>query len=189
MSKAITTGSLSQISQQVNQSLAESFMSVDVLLIVDMSGSMTMRDARDGQARHKVAESELRRLQAEMPGKIGVVSFSDKVEFCPSGIPTPFFESTNMANALRFVKPADSTGIRFILISDGLPNSESETLTIAQTFETKIDTIYIGPESGFDASGREFLERLAAATGGQHVKAREIAQLAEPVKYLLEGGR
>jgi len=185
---AIIPGSLTSISQTSNKSLAESFLSVDVLLLVDMSGSMTMNDAQDGKARHEVATSELRRLQSEMPGKIGVVAFSGRVEFCPSGVPTPFFDTTDMAKALQFVKPADGTGIRFILISDGLPDDAGGTLRVARTFESHIDTIYIGPESGWDSHGREFLKRLANVTGGQHVKSKEIAQLAEPVMLLLEAG-
>lgn len=180
--RAIVTGSLTAISQQANQSLAESFLSVDVLLIVDMSGSMTANDAR-GRTRHEVATEELNRLQSEMPGKIGVISFSNNVQFCPSGSPVPEFGGTDMAKALRFVKLADGLGIRLILISDGEPDDPGKTLNVAKTFKSKIDTIYIGPELG---RGREFLQRLAALTGGQHVKAKEVAKLAEPVRLLLQ---
>ena len=185
---AIIPGSLTAISQHSNKFLAESFLSVDVLLLVDMSGSMLANDA-DGKARHEVAASELRRLQTEMPGKIGVVAFSNKAEFCPSGIPTPMFGGTNMVNALQLIKPADGVGIRFILISDGLPDDAEETLRVARGFETHIDTVYIGPESGFDSYGKEFLKKLAACTGGQGLESEGIAQLAEPVRLLLEAGK
>ncbi len=93
-----------------------------------------------------------------------------------------------MARALQFVQPADGTGIRFILISDGLPDDAEATLRVARTFESHIDTIYIGPETGFDSHGREFLKRLAEATGGQGLKSEGIAQLAAPVMLLLEAG-
>lgn len=185
---AIIPGSITAISQYSNKSLAESFLSVDVLLLVDMSGSMTMNDAQDGKARHEVAQDELMRLQTEMPGKIGVISFSDKAEFCPSGVPSPMFGGTNMVGALQLVKPADGTGIRFILISDGLPDDAEATLRVARGFESKIDTIYIGPEAGWDSHGREFLEKLAACTGGQSAKSEGIALLAGPVRLLLEAG-
>ena len=183
----IIPGSLSAIARHQNQSLAQSWLSVEVLLIVDVSGSMLSPDAPGGRKRYDVAVEELKRLQAEMPGKIGVVAFSDSVQFCPSGHPTGSFGNTNMAHALEFVKPADDTGVRFILISDGVPDSEEKTLSVARTFKTHIDTIYIGPER--DQGGREFLKRLAEASGGQFVQSEKIAELAAPVLKLLESAR
>lgn len=180
--QALVPGSLSSIAKERNRSLAESFLSVDVLLIVDVSSSMLSPDAPGNRKRYDVAVEELKRLQADMPGKIGVVAFSDSVQFCPRGHPTGSFGSTDMARALQFVQPADGTGVRFILISDGEPDSGDDTLRVAKTFKTHIDTVYIGPEG---RRGREFLKRLAAATGGEFVQSEHIAELAGPVLKLL----
>lgn len=183
---AIVAGSVAAMSRRENMSLAESFLSVDVLIIVDTSGSMCRKDAPGNRSRYSAACDELATLQVGNPGKIGVIAFSDMVQFCPGGVPMNFEGSTNMTAALKFVKVADGLGIKLILISDGEPDSRSETLKIARTFATKIDTIYIGSER--NGSGRKFLEELAAATGGTSMKSAAPAMLGDPVTQLLAAG-
>jgi Mg-chelatase subunit ChlD len=185
MNTAIVKGSLADVMNKENLTLAESFLSCDAILIVDTSASMTRRDAANERTRHDAALDELKRLQLEMPGKLAVVSFSSDVMFCPTGSPFRFNESTDMARALNFVKPADNTGVKFVLISDGEPDSENETLKIAKKFKSTISCVHIGPET--DRRGRAFLDRLAEATGGQHIPAQEIGLLAESVERLLLG--
>ena len=187
MTRAITAGSLASISKKENLSLAESFLSVDAILVVDMSGSMAANDAPGGISRYEAAEKELRQLQSSMPGKVAVVAFSSTVQFCPGGIPPRLGGGTDMAGALRFVQPADGCA-KIVLISDGQPDSESATLAVAREFEHRIDTVYIGPESGFGSygpAGRAFLEKLAAATGGKAMKSAAPGLLREQVESLL----
>ena len=184
MTRAITTGSLAALSRNENLTLAESFLSVDALLVVDMSGSMASHDAPGGLSRYEAAENELRQLQSSMPGKVAVVAFSSSVQFCPGGIPPRLGGGTDMAKALRFVQAADGVA-QIVLISDGEPDSESATLAAAREFEQKIDAVYIGPESGYYARGRGFLEKLAAATGGQSMKSAAPGLLKEQVESLL----
>lgn len=182
MTTAIVPGSLSAIAQKTNLSLAETFLSVDAIVIVDTSGSMDSHDAAGGRRRYAVACDELQRLQATLPGKIGVISFSDTAIFCPGGLPTFLGSGTNLAGALKFVKAADDTGIRFIVISDGSPDDPDEALRQARKFKSKIDVIYVGPEGG---PGSKFLAELAAAAGGQAVTADRVANLADNVQQLL----
>jgi hypothetical protein len=177
---AIVPGSLMA---QGQHSLAESFLNADAILIVDMSGSMGMEDAPGEIARWDAAENELIRLQAENPGKLAVVAFSGTVEFCPTGIPPRLGGGTNMAAALRFVKPADGTGVKFILISDGEPDDKMEVLNVAYSFESKIDTVYIGPEGGRGAS---FLAKLAQQAGGMATTSKAPGLLADNVTLLLK---
>lgn len=186
MNNAIVPGSIAAMSKRENISLAESFLSVDVLTIVDTSESMHCKDAPGGRTRYQAACDELATIQASNPGKIGVIAFSDMVQFCPGGVPIDFGGSTNMAGALRFAKPADGLGIRLILISDGDPDNRQATLDVARTFKSRIDTIYIGPER--DSSGKRFLEELAAVTGGQFEKSVKPAMLADAVQKLLATG-
>lgn len=182
MNASIVAGSLSDVAQQESKPLAETLMHVKAILIVDTSASMTADDAPGGKSRHDAAADELRSLQESMPGKIGVVAFSSEVKLCPSGIPERFNGSTNMAKALKFVHNFDDTGIKFVVISDGEPDSESKTLQVAKTFKSPISCCYIGPEGG---SGRRFLDKLASATGGTHIAAEEIGMLSKPVMQLL----
>ena len=180
---AIVTGSLSDVAQRNRQSLAQTFIGAECVCIVDTSGSMQTRDSKGGESRYNVACEELAALQEAMPGRIAVLSFSTETMFCPDG--KPFFQcgSTYLAAALQFARIADVPGIRFIVISDGEPDNERDALHEARTFQSKIDVIYVGPESS--PAGREFLAKLAAASGGQIVTADKAAGLALEAKRLL----
>ncbi len=181
---ALVPGSLGAVAKRDGMGIAESFLSADTLAVIDVSGSMADRDSRNGQSRYDTACLELARLQAELPGKIGVVAFSSWTEFVPGGQPPFIGGGTDLAGALRFVQPADGT-VSFIIISDGWPDEPDKALTIARTFKSKISTIYTGPES--DRHGADFLRALAAASGGKHITADRAQELAERAKTLMLG--
>jgi len=180
----IVPGSLLDSAQKNHHSLAESFLSCDALVIVDSSGSMATNDAPNNRRRHDAARDELRRIQATLPGRIGIIVFSSTVQFVPGGDYPELNGGTNLTEALRFVKVADDCGIHLIVVSDGEPNDETTALQVARTFKSHIDAIYIGPEAG---RGRDFLCRLSEATGGRFVQSDAIAQLADPVLRLMGG--
>jgi Mg-chelatase subunit ChlD len=184
---AIVPGSIAAIAKDTGKSIAESFLNVDLLALVDMSGSMSMPDAPGGLKRHEAARQELAALQQRYPGKIGVIAFSDRAEFVPGGIPPYIGGSTDMVAALRCAYPADGLGIKIVLLSDGEPDDTAATLREARKFKTHIDTVYIGPER--ETRGRDFLRELAQATGGSHQKTAAPAMLAQPVAALLEAAR
>jgi len=182
MNTAIVPGSLSAIAKQENKSIAESFVNADLIVIVDTSGSMASQDSRGGKSRYDVACEELAYLQAKHPGKIAVLAFSNNVQFCPSGVPTYFGDSTDMAKALQFAKIADVPGMQFILISDGAPDDPEKILKIARTYRNKIFAIYVGPEEY--PHGREFLKQLSDATGGQTITADRAKELKATIEKL-----
>lgn len=182
MNTAIVPGSLGAVAKQEGKSLAETFVNADLVVIVDTSGSMSTHDSRGGKSRYEVACEELANLQANHPGKIAVLAFSSDVVFCPNGMPTYLGGNTNMAGALRFAKIADVPGMRFVLISDGEPDDTDKTLAIAKTYHNKISTIYVGPEEY--PEGRNFLQRLAAITGGQSVTADRAKELKAGIEKL-----
>jgi hypothetical protein len=182
--KAIVQGSLSAVAKKENASLAETFLNVDAILLVDVSGSMDTHDAQGGLSRHEAADRELEALQKQLPGKLAIICFSDYPLFCPSGVTEKLNGSTALDKALEFVKPADGLGIKLIVISDGQPNDAERALKIAKKFKSKIDVVYIGPEVGYDG-GRNFLKKLAEVSGGEYIKTKEVAKLADPVKTLL----
>jgi hypothetical protein len=148
---------------------------------------MSNTDSRGGRSRYSVACEELASLQNRMPGKVAVISFGTDVQFCPAGLPTNMNGSTAMDKALEFVKVADAIeGMKFFLISDGEPNDSAQTLSIARTFKNRISTIYVGPEDS--PSGRDFLQRLAKATGGETVTADRAKELTAKIETMLLKG-
>lgn len=187
MNTNIIPGSIGAIAQQSGKSIAETFISADAIVLVDVSGSMSSRDSRGGKSRYDVACEELADLQKSLPGKIAVIGFSNTTEFCPGG--KPYFQSggTNLAGALEFIKIADIPGMKFVLISDGEPDDERKALSIAGGFKNHIDVIYVGPEDQPD--GRDFLYKLAKMTGGKSVTAEAAKKLAASVTSLLSDGR
>lgn len=189
MNQFLVVGSLYQVSQRDNKSLAELFVNVRCAVIVDVSGSMGAHDAPGGVSRWQAAGRELTTLQGEMPGAIAVFAFSDQVRFVPSGVLPELGKlggSTGMANALDYVRSMglDVEGMRVVLVSDGVPNSKEATLAAAAKFKQRIDTIFVGPEGG---SGATFLAQLAQAGGGIAATAERVKELAKTTQLLLKG--
>jgi len=178
-------GSLASQAANSGQSLAQTFINADCVVLVDTSGSMSAVDGNaDHLTRYQRACSELAKIQRDMPGKIAVISFSDDVMFCPAGTPFNYQSGTDLAKALNFAKMADVPEMRFIVISDGEPDDEAAALKAAKQYKNHIDTIYIGPAGG---SGESFLANLAAASGGKAVKTVGAKELEMSVRGLLNG--
>lgn len=182
-STTIVKGSLADMARETNTALAETFLSADVIVLVDTSGSMGAADTLDGKTRYDTACNELAKLQSTLPGKIAVMSFSSTTMFCPNGQPFNLNGGTDLAGALKFTKIADVPDMRFMIISDGQPNEPDKALSIAKTYTNRIDVVYVGPEH--DPQGRDFLNRLAKASGGQAVTADRVANLSNKVQLLL----
>ena len=109
-----------------------------------------------------------------------MVAFSDDAAFMPGGqLPYPL-AGTDMRRALEFVRPADGCGIKYIVVSDGEPNDPEGALDVAKGM-SPIDCIHIGS----DEEGREFMERLAKASGGKSVDC-SVDLLEENITKLLK---
>jgi hypothetical protein len=184
MNKSIVRGSLSDIAQQENKSLAESFLGADCVVIVDNSGSMGAEDGT-GKSRRERAQTQLKYLQETFAGKIALICFADRIQFLPGGKMDYVGEGTNLVSALNFAKVADGLGIKLVLISDGLPNDPGGALAVARKYETPIECIYIGSENG---TGQHFLQDLALATGGAFSNSAETANIQDEIEILLLGG-
>jgi uncharacterized protein with von Willebrand factor type A (vWA) domain len=181
--KTYAEGSLQDAATKQGISIQEAFMQCEIVVILDQSGSMDERDTRDGRSRFEVADDELAKIQAGYPGKVALVCFSDTPEFIFSGIPNRIGRGTDMAKALRFAKIADGA-CQIVIVSDGEPDSERETLDVARTYDYPINTIYIGR----DRDGQRFLDELARATGGKRFVAPKPGELGAGVVALLTGG-
>ena len=179
-------GSVLDVATKNGKSIAETFLNCDVVTIIDTSGSMGTHDDDHSDSRYERACAELETLQNNIPGRVAVIAFSDMVMFCPNGKPIYFGLGTDMAKALLYAKIADVPGVRFILISDGQPYDEQETLSAAAQYKNKIDTIFIGSEK--HPEGMEFLKRLSAKTGGTFVPTYEAKELQSSIEQLLLAG-
>src|SRR3990172_5407518 len=111
MNTQLVKGSLSAIAQQNNQSIAETFINADVIIIVDTSGSMAACDSRGDRSRYDVACEELKNLQASLPGKLALLSFSDDVIFCPSGVPFNYEGGDGQAFLKRLAKASGGQNV------------------------------------------------------------------------------
>lgn len=182
----IVSGSILGNALSNNISFAESFLDCEAVIMCDVSASMSARDAgKEGMlSRFEAMNIELEKLQNSLPGKLAVCSFSMSAKFCPAGLPKNTESLTDMVKALEFMKDFDDAGIKLILISDGEPDDEYSTLRIAQGFKSKIDTIFVGSEM---SAGRDFLRRLAEATGGISIvqETEKLNFLSENVRLLL----
>lgn len=183
----IADGSLTDMAARYDKSIAEAFIDCDAVVLIDSSSSMAACDVRENDRRYtrfNAACDELRRLQRDLPGKIAVISFGTDVAFCPSGVPSNDSGGTAMHKALEFVKRVDGCDIQIVIISDGEPNSIDETIRVAKSFQTRISTIFVGPD---DHPGNRFMKRLADATGGHATRTAtdQMDNLSKTVRGLL----
>ena len=183
--EALIKGSIAQLARDNNKALAEMWINVDAVILVDISGSMSCCDARGGKTRYEVAQEELSRLQETLPGKLAIIAFERETLFVPSGRLPGIGSTTNLGGALKYARVADGIpDMRFIVISDGEPDDEREALVEARQYRNRIDTIYVGPETG---GGQAFLNRLAKIKGGQNLVKPQLTELASSVAGLLKG--
>jgi hypothetical protein len=176
-------GSVSAVAAFGDVTLAQAFLNVELVAIVDVSGSMATADSRDGRTRYDVACEELARLQGECPGLVALVAFAGSARFVPHGIPPLLGGGTNLAGALRFASRVDGTNVTFCVVSDGWPDDAEGALSIARTFKDPISTIFVGPES--DLAGQEFLLELARAARGTYQPDHRVSLLADKLRPLL----
>lgn len=179
-------GSLEHESQKTGKDVAELLMNVDHMIVVDTSASMSARDAGNGsEQRHDVAQRELESLQKDLPGKIAVISGSYEAIFCPSGIPQRQDGGTNFNSWLKFIKPFDGTEIKFYIISDGEDYSDM-AIKLAETFETPIHCIFVGPDRE-SASGIKWLKKISDASNGKTLKSASTAEFQTEFRALAAG--
>ncbi len=178
-SLAPVAGSALDVAQQTGKTLAHIFALADIVVLCDVSGSMTMSDSREGKTRYAVLLEELEALQKQERGRIIVLGFSDTAQWIPTGTPPLLASTTNLSYALEYAKMADVVGRAFFLISDGEPDSPEKALGVATTYKCKINTIFVGPERS--THGQECLRQISAASGGKHGTADRVMELATTV--------
>lgn len=171
MKHEIAKGSIADIMQNSSASLAESFLTCECIVLFDVSGSMSSTDGYK-ESRFTRGVRELKTIQETMPGKYAIIQFADRVDFMPGGVPVLGMSGsgTDLTAALRYAKIADEIpDMRFVVISDGEPNSGLTAKAVAAQYRNRIDTIFIGNEEKWGYSGKDFLYELAQMSGGKAV--------------------
>ncbi len=129
------------------------------LLLVDVSGSMSEPIAAGGR-KIDALRTVVATLREGHPVPIAAFGGNGRVVLLDTAVPEPS-GGTPMAEAIDYAAGQGAT--HAVMVTDGLPASESATLASARMFGGPIDVFYIG--DGRD-SGARFAEALAAATGG-----------------------
>jgi len=194
MTNKIVKGSTTQVAHAEGMSLAQAFVTVDLMVVIDLSGSMHTRDAPSGGgiiSRRSAAREQLEKLQYDHAGRIGVIGFADQAEYLPSGNvdDVNVGGGTNMMSGLQMAVAASDAGIPLVVISDGEPNwgQEDDCIALARLLQSPLHCIYVGPEGGL---GFAFLRQLAAAAGNQGTAktSTEIGQFLDDVERMLLSG-
>jgi Mg-chelatase subunit ChlD len=192
MNNIIVTGSTTDLAQQEEISLAQAFVNVDIMIVIDLSGSMDMNDAKDihgnRATRRRAAETQLQKLQRDHAGKVGVIGFADHAQYLPNGSieGIDVGGTTDMLKGLQLAETANRAGIPTVLISDGEPNYdvEHECVQLAHSLVSPLHCIYVGPENG---SGLQYLQQLAtsAVSGSTAQKTSDVGNFLNQVEETL----
>ena len=128
----------------------------NTLFLLDVSGSMDEKVDRVKKI------DSLREVMRRYPDakKICFSTYVDEYV----DIPEPS-GSTDLTQALKFIKSNYSTYKRIVLVSDGEPNNRKHAKEAASELSLPIDIIFIGKKGD---EGERFMEELALTTNGQH---------------------
>jgi hypothetical protein len=139
----------------------------EVVVLCDCSGSMCDAIGSLHMSKFEHLQIALKDVLHGFP-RIRLIAFGSTTMECPtpSHLPSPMSGglggSTNLAAGLMLA--AKYKPRKTIVISDGLPDSESAATEAVQHLTGSVDTIYCGPD-GHPAVA--FLASLARSTGGR----------------------
>jgi hypothetical protein len=164
------TGSLAEIAKAAKQR---------PVLILDRSGSMG-ETLEGGQRKIDALRNLVVDLRRE--ADFEQIVFDHDANF-QEEIPEPG-GSTALHSALELALTRKNAR-RYVLITDGYPDSRERALQVARELPAPLDIFYVGPPQDKDA--QEFLKQLAEATKGQYGAAdlSELKMLAGKVKLAL----
>lgn len=156
------------------------------LLLVDVSGSMA-EGIRTGGRKIDALRTVVTTLRETHPVPVAAFGIGGRYGAAVAlvdSIPDPS-GSTPLAEAIDFGAAEGATHL--VVVTDGIPNSESAAFASAEVFGGPVDVFYIG--DGND-SGARFSERLAMLTGGS-VNLTDLGTpkaLAGSIRLLLGDG-
>ena len=186
MNKSIQNiqGSQLDYAQKTGITLAESFLDLEMVILLDVSGSMETKDAPGGKTRSEAAQEALTTIQGNNPGKVGLVCFADYTSYCSDGRIADCGSGTMLEKGLRELRELDDLGIKLVVVCDGEPLDKQKALNEAKKFSSPLNAIFIGPEDDL-YGGRAFLQRLVDLSGGQFIQSDAPGMLQDGVERLL----
>jgi hypothetical protein len=158
-----------------------------MVIMIDISSSMNELDARyNGRlvTRYEAAKQQLIELQARHPGQIAIIAFGDEATACPGGVPPLPSGWTQLHLALAMAREADTGTMKFLIISDGLPQLQHMVEAEAELFTVPIDVILVGK----DRNGERFLNDFATKTGGTFYTDTSTMLLTTTITKMLTVG-
>lgn len=200
--------------QTIDDRSSVNVQGIPIELAIDISGSMQcFDDMNDRRSRIDVAKQEaIRFIEKRTNDPIGIVFFAgDVLSRCPLTLDKNILKeivasirigdvdpngtqlATGLAIAVSRLRASDSKNKVVILLTDGLPNSETLTIdgviALAQKFGVKVYAIGIGSENGsfmpsvfglsqVDAQpDMRVLEKIASTTGGKAFHAQNPKEM------------
>jgi len=156
----------------------------DVIVMLDISGSMDAFVYGANKNRWEAAVDQLRLIQRTFPGRVALIQFGGMVTgFRFNGIPDRPTGSTPMHEAMAIAHDFDNQGKQFYLISDGQPDRVEIVHQWAKAFVSPINTIFIGDDN--DISGIRLLGEVSRFSGGEASGKLEPQMLGEAMKLLI----
>ena len=150
------------------------------ILLLDVSGSMHQ------YVNNKRKIDILRETVANFTGvRMFVFStYTNETKY----IPEPQ-ESTDLANAFRYLKSYINKDTNLVLVSDGEPNDSESALNEALSLHIPVNVVYIG---NIGSSGEDFMKMLARITNGKEITVETFnkafqQQLTDGIHGLLYG--
>jgi Mg-chelatase subunit ChlD len=137
------------------------------LLVVDCSGSMAETTDK-GERKIDALRTVVAEVRERVACKVLAFGHAWQPEIVDA-VPEPS-GGTPLHDAITTAKGHRATHL--IVVSDGIPDSQTAALEAARDFGGKIDAVYVGPKGG---PGPQFMQQLAGLTGGTS-DALDLAQ-------------
>lgn len=154
-----------------------------VAILCDRSSSMKARNDQ-GQTRYAQLLKALKEIWTDAAG-LSVYEFDtlcSRVK-TPADLKPPAFGSTALDNAIETA--ANDQPAQMLIICDGNPNSEEAALHAARKYGRPISTLFVGNPD--DTTAKQFMRKLAKATGGRADAKDLTKQLAAPLSSTIKG--
>ena len=157
---SIAEGSIFDLAKRQNKKPEEIIANADVIVLLDCSSSMEC-GVGNGSTRYDEAVKALEMIQQRYQGKVLLITFNAWASVQYGGLPPKPSGTTNLTHALEIASEFDDMGMKFIVVSDGQPDNQNSALSVAGTFKSEIDTIFIGRDGDY---GLTFMNQLATGT-------------------------
>jgi len=149
--QGVAEGSIFDVSNRSGQKIEEIMADADVVVMLDISSSMS------GE-RYRRATNALETIQTRYRGRVLLVTFNNDAKLEYGGIPSSPSGGTSLTPALEIAQKFDGTEMKFIIISDGEPWDTREALEKSKEFTDPIDTVFIGNDGD---RGEQFMKDIA----------------------------